>query len=1559
MTKVDAETHFPALEAAGHPEMIAATLAAVEYSLASSMIVRDRSDIESAKHWSDLLEPFEHQVRNLITFCRLGPVQLIADDVGLGKTISAGLIISELLVRKRIKRVLVLAPKILLPQWKDELWAKFRIRAGYGVGKELSKLLARRSENVVVTTYPSARDRMDEIVDGDFDMLVLDEAHKVRNLYGTRNPPKVAKEIQRITADGVFRFLLLLSATPVQNRLWDLYSLIDILAGARNHPNPLGLPPEFASTYLANRATARSIKPEAMGRFRRVIGEYLVRTTRKEADLPFPERVVRTQFCKPTNVEPRLEAIVRTHLPRLRPLQQVGLAEALMSSPAAFAEQATNPANLTQLDVDAREEVRAIAAQSPLGCKADQLFELVDELNEQDPESWRLLIFTRRVATQRELGLALAAKGARVGYIGGGFTSQQDTFIQRFQADRPSINVLISTDSGAEGVNLQACNVVVNYDLPWNPMVLEQRIGRVQRLGSKHPQVVVVNLVVKNSVEEVVVARLMERLQLIAHAMGDVEGILGILDDDEDLERQIQDLVLLALAGGDIEAGRKRIEESIARAKELYKDSMSLVQESLGKHSLDALHLAVPSAPEIEPVAPRLSVRELVRVHFENRGDVTELDDGRLRIRELGAGTHYVTFDEWDPHLKVPVSKFGTAPTRLYAAGERAFDQLVGAASTKRLHNVRTQDVPEADLKPIAQAWISRLSPSLVWEGARVRSVQRRFVGGLTALVTTVNAFDRLQRLVEVQSPEGGWLDAATQESNSAGLGSGDHRRLFRGSLPAAAIDALESAAKDNESISSFSKYYEARLTDELGRTRELGSSRQRTIERFKPTTTAELIAAEGTLDSLKAVEVGYRYEDGVRATATIVVNGAGIIVNEPQLVRCELTGGSFPASDLGECAVTGKRALKHLMLVSSVSGAHMLPHVAIKCAVSGDILLPDEVVTSEFSSRPIAPGRSVRCAVTGKYAGPDEVATCAFTGAMAHTSCMATSEVSGQLYRIDQQAASVISGTTGHVSEFVTCELTGTTVHPSEVATSAASGRRIRRDLLVPSGKDPNRLAALEEMVRCAVTGSLLLPDESAKSAVSGRVVDVELLVPSSWTGRLALAEEMVTCAVSGDLILSSEAIKSDFSQRLVSPKYAVKCAVTDKNAASDEVATCAFTHKTVHLENLRNSDISGSLYRVDEEAVSAVSGRKGHRSEFETCMLTGSLILPAEAGRSAISNKLIRLDMLRSSDKDVSRIAAEQEMVRCAVSGLWLMPDEVGMSAVSGLIVDKDLLIPSALSNLLALTDELFTCEESGSRVLPTETDTCDVTGKRVRRDLLGVSDISGKTVLKRILHLCPETGQKGTESELVWCDESGLLVAPSALGTCTVTGKVVVRRLLVDCAECHQPLLRTEAAVTSLGEPAHPHHTGVSQFTDRRYLCESLEHCQATGLLMEPQYVQDGVSRPIRELVESSRHGKPTTSPLNDQVADLLKRGGAPAPYNSVWANQTPNSRLAVVVLESRRFFRSPLISAFYLDLSSGKITGEVAEVAMSSGVASFKAFQKTQAPAPLAPTQRAKS
>src|SRR5690625_4587550 len=121
----------------GNELELATHLAAVEYSLANAIVIRDRDDIQSTRHWSERLEPFEHQIRNLITFCRRAPVAMIADEVGLGKTISAGLILSELMTRRRITRTLVVCPKILMEQWQEELHSKFGINAVYESGRAL------------------------------------------------------------------------------------------------------------------------------------------------------------------------------------------------------------------------------------------------------------------------------------------------------------------------------------------------------------------------------------------------------------------------------------------------------------------------------------------------------------------------------------------------------------------------------------------------------------------------------------------------------------------------------------------------------------------------------------------------------------------------------------------------------------------------------------------------------------------------------------------------------------------------------------------------------------------------------------------------------------------------------------------------------------------------------------------------------------------------------------------------------------------------------------------------------------------------------------------------------------------------------------------------------------------------------------------------------------------------------------------------------------------------------------------------------------------------------
>ena len=127
---------------------------ALEWSLADPIIIHSSDDIKSRGKWERNVEPFKHQVENLIRFCRRLPVTLLADDVGLGKTISAGLILSELMTRKRVSKTMVICPKILIDQWEEELYTKFGIIGKGATASDIGR--ARNSSEVVITTYQSA-----------------------------------------------------------------------------------------------------------------------------------------------------------------------------------------------------------------------------------------------------------------------------------------------------------------------------------------------------------------------------------------------------------------------------------------------------------------------------------------------------------------------------------------------------------------------------------------------------------------------------------------------------------------------------------------------------------------------------------------------------------------------------------------------------------------------------------------------------------------------------------------------------------------------------------------------------------------------------------------------------------------------------------------------------------------------------------------------------------------------------------------------------------------------------------------------------------------------------------------------------------------------------------------------------------------------------------------------------------------------------------------------------------------------------------------------------------
>src|SRR5216683_1304954 len=152
--------------------------AALEWDLTDPIVIETAKDLKSEKRWQNHVRPYHHQVTNLMTFCRRLPVTLLADDVGLGKTISAGLIASELICRSRVSKILIVCPKLLGPQWQEELQTKFSIPGQLATGR---KLIDADPEGVgaVITTYHSARLYLDRIPEGRFEMLVLDEAHKL------------------------------------------------------------------------------------------------------------------------------------------------------------------------------------------------------------------------------------------------------------------------------------------------------------------------------------------------------------------------------------------------------------------------------------------------------------------------------------------------------------------------------------------------------------------------------------------------------------------------------------------------------------------------------------------------------------------------------------------------------------------------------------------------------------------------------------------------------------------------------------------------------------------------------------------------------------------------------------------------------------------------------------------------------------------------------------------------------------------------------------------------------------------------------------------------------------------------------------------------------------------------------------------------------------------------------------------------------------------------------------------------------------------------------------
>ena len=511
-------------------------------------------------------EPFDYQLQTAETVLRrMRGRAILADEVGLGKTIEAGLVLSELRLRGLARSVLVVCPSGLVAQWREELERKFGL-ATHLVGSAEARDPAMISAPAVAAAPPLAAPAVaaappvsivslalarrsptrDRLVGHAWDLVVVDEAHRVKN-------PSTASS--RLVRDLRSRHLLLLTATPVENRLSDLFNLASLVA-----PGVLGTAKQFRARHGADATAA----PRDLTALRTRVGEVMIRHRRSQVALMLPRRLAETIAVGPTGPEAALYAAVaervRAEGRDAPPARAMALRSALRlagSSPAAVFGVA---GKLGWHDLT--EQLPALLSDSRLPAKSEALLRVLSRLGAGGPgtravpgsarppgsaggaafpsaaTAEKVLVFVAFRRTQEHLAGVLAGAGVPHALYHGTLTRREkEAAIEAFRTDVP---VLVSTEAGGEGRNLQFCHQMVNFDLPWNPMEIEQRLGRLHRIGQEH-DVTVVNLVAKETVEERVLSVLEAKINLFELVVGELDMILGRIEDDYDLERVVFD----------------------------------------------------------------------------------------------------------------------------------------------------------------------------------------------------------------------------------------------------------------------------------------------------------------------------------------------------------------------------------------------------------------------------------------------------------------------------------------------------------------------------------------------------------------------------------------------------------------------------------------------------------------------------------------------------------------------------------------------------------------------------------------------------------------------------------------------------------------------------------------------------------------------------------------------------------------------------------------------------------------------------------------------------------
>jgi superfamily II DNA or RNA helicase len=492
------------------------------------------------------VEPLWHQietVRKVLKQFR-GRV-LLADEVGLGKTIEAGMVLKEYALRGMAERVLVLSPASLVGQWREELETKF----GMAFATTHDPLLradpnAFWGQKRIIASIATARrqEHAEHLLGGVFDLVIIDEAHHLRDR--SSQSWKLVDALNK-------RFLLLLSATPVQNDLVELYNIMTLLK-----PGMFRTLKEFRTAYMT---PGKPREPANAERLRELMRGAMIRNTRAVVALKLPRRHAVTIKVDGQPGEVEAYADLATAARRLAAGTGAGghrlalhhMLGAAGSSPAAAAAAVMRFAARRPDDLEWRALAKRWAAIE-IGGKEKALLDLLG----RNPDE-KKLVFVHSRETLGRLAVLLSLAGLPFARFDGSLSGpQKDAAIADF---RDNVPVLLCTESGGEGRNIQFCNTLINFDVPWNPMAIEQRIGRIDRIG-QHREVFVFNLVTRGTLEDQLLALLEEKISMFELVVGEVGAILGGLGEERDFPELALDAWLEAT-----EAGRANAFDVLAR----------------------------------------------------------------------------------------------------------------------------------------------------------------------------------------------------------------------------------------------------------------------------------------------------------------------------------------------------------------------------------------------------------------------------------------------------------------------------------------------------------------------------------------------------------------------------------------------------------------------------------------------------------------------------------------------------------------------------------------------------------------------------------------------------------------------------------------------------------------------------------------------------------------------------------------------------------------------------------------------------------------------------------